>query len=430
MTAGLGSRSPRKGNRMDLRSSERLATLLDQLRTTFGFPAAIAMGAGVVAGLGVPELDNWLAVEVPLFGFSTQDAARGLLETVATATVSVAGIAFSVTIVAFTLSANQLSPRVLRSFRRDLTAQLTLAAFLGTFIYCLAVLVRLGALGEGRLPYLAVATAIALALISFAMFALFIGHIASMLQPSSIIASITADARELIAHPFPAGLGDEPQRPEDAVREVERRREREPAGSITHPDEGFVTAVHAAEIVALAARGDGLVRQCVPVGAYVLPGQAVAETWPAHGEVAEEMTARIEGLFELGAQRTLPQDVGFPVRQLADVALRGLSPAMSDPTTAVNALEAMTGWLLRVASAQTPSPIRVDSRQIPRLITTARSLDELVAAGFSQPLAAALDDTTTSDRIRELLVRLAAAACERGLEHRRIDALLGRMSGD
>lgn len=409
-----------------LRSRERLTTLLDRLRTTFGFPAALAMAAGVIAGLGIPELDDWLEPEVPLFGFSTQDAARGLLETVATATVSVAGIAFSVTIVAFTLSANQLSPRVLRSFRRDLTAQLTLAAFLGTFIYCLAVLVRLGALGEGRLPYLAIAGAIALALFSFAMFALFIGHIASMLQPSSIIASISADARDLLAHPFPAGLGEEPHRPEEAMREVERRREREPAAAIAHPGEGFLTVVHAAAIVALAARGDGLVRQCVPVGAYVLPGQPVAEAWPERGEVAEETAARIGELFELGEQRSLPQDIGFPVRQLADVALRGLSPAMNDPTTAINALEAMTGWLIRVSTAPAPSPVRVDTRQVPRLVTTAPSLDQLAVAGFAQPLAAAAGDAATTERIRELLARIDETASRHGLERRQIGSLLDR----
>jgi uncharacterized membrane protein len=89
---------------------ERVASVGDALRATFGLPAGVAMAGGLVAGLAVPELDRWLDVRVPLFVFASREAARGMLETVATATVAVAGLSFSVTIVAFTLSSSQLSP--------------------------------------------------------------------------------------------------------------------------------------------------------------------------------------------------------------------------------------------------------------------------------------------------------------------------------
>ena len=104
----------------------------ERLWSSFGFLPGVAMVAGLVAGLAVPSLDAALDVELPVFAFTTEDAARSLLQTVATATVSVAGLSFSVTVVAFTLASSQLSPRVLRTFRADRLTQATLALLLAT----------------------------------------------------------------------------------------------------------------------------------------------------------------------------------------------------------------------------------------------------------------------------------------------------------
>ena len=137
-----------------------------------------------------------------------------MLETIATSVVSVAGLSFSVTVVAFTLASSQLSPRVLRSFRRDRLSQMTLAALLGTFVYCLVVLVRLGVSDQSaEPPNLAVSVAMLAAFGSFALFAVFIAHIVSMLQPSSVIAAIHDDAKGVIADRYPCGPGE----PDDAV---------------------------------------------------------------------------------------------------------------------------------------------------------------------------------------------------------------------
>jgi uncharacterized membrane protein len=408
-------------------SRERLDAVVDQLRTTFGFPAALAMAVGLVIGLGLPAVDHWLQIQVPLFVFSTQDAARSMLETVATATVSVAGISFSVTIVAFTLSANQLSPRVLRSFRRDVIAQLTLASFLGTFVYCLAVLARLGASRSEHVPYLSIALAIVLSLTSFGLFALFIGHIVNMLQPSSIIASIAVDSRDELCRPFPAGLGLEPDDPGQAEAQARSRCSSRPGSPVCHRGEGFLVVVRAAEIIELAEREDALVRQLVPIGAYVLPGERVAEVWPREDHAAEALAEGVGDLFELGSQRTLPQDPGFPIRQLADVALKGLSPGVNDPTTATNALGAMTACLLRFAEAEASSRARVGPSGEPRLLVEVPDLDRLATLGFAQPIAFADADPVVRERIGELLGILRCAARRHGMNHDGIDDLRLRL---
>jgi uncharacterized membrane protein len=408
-------------------SREQLVALFDHFRASFGSLSALAMGLGLVAGLGLPQVDSWLRADVPLFDFSSQEAARSMLETIATVTVSVAGIAFSVTIVAFTLSTRQLSPRVLRSFRRDLVSQLTLAAFLGTFVYCLAVLARLGSIGGlgGDVPSISIAVAVLLALSSLGLFAVFIGHIVSMLQPSSVIASIAAEARPELTRPFPAGVAEEPDHPDAARAAAERRMDAGPGHPVRCRSEGYLTLVRAAEIVAAAEQAGGLVRQRSRIGSYLLPGEQVAVVWAAAADQAEGLGDGVAGLFETGRQRTLPQDPGFPVRQLADVALKGLSPGINDPTTALNAMEAMTAGLIHFARGERPSPVRLDGEGEPRFLADVPDLDELVELGFEQVTELGRDDPLVMRRLAELL-RAVDDAAPAGVSRERLQRLLAK----
>ena len=102
----------------------------DALWSSFGFLPGIAMASAVALGLGLPAIDDLVAIDVPILSFQDQSSARSLLETIGTTTVAVAGLSFSVTVVAFTLASSQLSPRVLRSFRSDRLSQATLAILL------------------------------------------------------------------------------------------------------------------------------------------------------------------------------------------------------------------------------------------------------------------------------------------------------------
>ncbi|HEX6228930.1 MAG TPA: DUF2254 domain-containing protein [Solirubrobacterales bacterium] len=403
--------------RVRVAARERVTGITDSLKTTFGFPAALAMFVGLVAGFGLPSVDEWLDVSIPLFVFSTQDAARGMLETIATVTVAVAGISFSVTVVAFTLSANQLSPLVLRSFRRDRISQLTLAAFLGTFIYSLAVMVRLGALGPDRVPNLSISVAALLALLSFGLFAWFIAHITSMLQPSSIIASIIDDARSDEGAPYPAGVGAGP----DETSTTATILVDGPGAPVRSESEGFLTVVRGEEVIRLAQQRDGIVRQRARIGDYVLPGEELAEAWTSSGREASELADVLQSCFELGRQRTLPMDPGFPVRQLADVALKGLSPGVNDPTTAQNAMDAMAALLIRFAGFGAPSRVRTDESGSPRLLAEAPDLDDLVRLGFEQVRVFAASDPAFLVRLLDLLAQLREVAKGRGLPHNEID---------
>ena len=398
---------------------DRLSGLWDELKASFGMPAGLAMLAGLVLGFALPTLDDLLDVDIPTFSFAGPDAATGLLETIATVTVSVAGLAFSVTIVAFTLTSSQLSPRVLRTFRSDRLSQAVLATFLGTFIYCLAVLVRLGAREEGAVPNLAITLALLLALVSFVMFALFVGHIARMLQPSTVIARIVEEAKGALGARFPSAIGTAPEHVEAAHAEARTRMERSDPLSVEADDEGYLSVVQGERLMTLARNHGGLVRQRVAIGDYATPAVVLAEVWvdDLPEDDRDALTRTVRGAFVLAQQRTLAEDVAFPVRQLADIALKGLSPGINDPTTAENAMEAMTSVIVRFVRSDHPSDVRVDSEGQPRFVAQVPQLDDVVRLGFEQTRVFAAPYPVVSVNLLALLERIAKAARDAGVEH-------------
>lgn len=378
------------------------------------------MLAAVLVGFFLPSIDDWLAIDLPLFAFETNDSARSLLETVGTVTVAVAGLAFSVTIVAFTLTASQLSPRVLRTFRSDRLSQITLACFLGTFIYCLVLLVRLDSSDEVAAPNLAMTLAILLAFASFALFAGFISHIVELLQPSAIIAGIADDASSVLRDRFPAGVGGPPEDPAAAQVHADARMAR-PGHAIRAGSGGYVGMIRGGDLIRAAQCHDAFVVLRVALGDYVLPGDVLADVWCDDGDGREAVTEIVRRAIGLERQRSPSQDIAFPVRQLADIALKGLSPGINDPTTAENAMGALSSILVEFVAEDAPHAMRVDEDGTPRLLTVIPDLDDLVRLGFEQVRVFAAPYPVVAVRMLELLARIRRAASATGVSHAEVE---------
>jgi uncharacterized membrane protein len=70
--------------------------------------------------------------------------------------------------------------------------------------------------------------------------------------------------------------------------------------------------------------------------------------WPPPPERSRE---KLAGAIEVADARTMLQDVDFAIRQLVDIGLRALSPAVNDPTTAVEVILRLGSLLRSVLTA-------------------------------------------------------------------------------
>jgi uncharacterized membrane protein len=362
---------------------------VDDLRRSFWVLPGMAIVVGVVAGFGLVELDYALDLDPDLFTFVDVQSARAVLQTIATVTVSVAGLSFSVTLVALQLASQQLSPRVLRTFQGDRLVQCTLATFVGTFVYALVVLAKLT---EQGVPALSMTVAIVGAVAAFALFVAFIHRIVDSLKASTLIARIADDGHRVISHRWPVETGSPGNGPAPV-----------PAGPeqlVRARGAGYVTAIDGQALVEHAGRLDALIRQRAAIGGFVVTGTVLASV---HGraDLHEDAEQAVRAAFELDDERSVVGDVGYPIRQLADVGLRALSPSLNDPTTAENAIGAITELLVQIAISGTPQPVRTDRDGVARLVAVVPELDDLVRLGFEQLRAAAADHPAVRSAIAE-----------------------------
>lgn len=375
----------------------RSRQMLIELRSSFWFlPVLIVI---VISGLalGLIETDRKFGEELmrwsPRWFDNDPEGARSILQAIAGSMATVAGVVFSITIVALTLASTQYSPRVLRNFMRDRLNQAMLGIFIGVFIYCLLVMRSISGDNGTFVPSLALLGALVLAIGASGTFIFFIHHIAASIQASELTKAITKETSAALDEAFP---------PQSLARQ-EKRQEPEPEMAwqpLPAQDVGYIQTVNLRALVDFACTHDTIVRMDCGVGDFVAPGWTMASIASA-GPASIEMVEEINRIYAIDGYRTIDQDAAFGFRQLVDVALKALSPGINDTTTAVTCIEHLTALLSHCAPHPERAPWQLRDGVL-RLIEKPHSFAYLVALAFEQIRENAKGNT-------EILLRLMAA---------------------
>ncbi|MEQ6900337.1 DUF2254 domain-containing protein [Nocardioides sp. YIM 152588] len=394
-----------------------LATTRDAVQARLWPVPTIAVVAAAALGFGLPEVDAALDPEIGgttggwLFG-GDADAALSLLGVIASSLVSVTALTFSLTVVALQLASSQFSPRLLRTFVRDQVVQATLATFLGTFTYALTVMraVRIDDGGQGVVPHLAVSVAFVLALASVLTLVLFLAHLVRELRVETMLANVHRDASATLRAALPERDPDAaPLQPFAApVGEVRPLLVREG---------GFLTRVDRESLLGVAVEEDAQVALDVHPGSFLVVGTPLGRVWPARGgafgdEDAARIADRVAGCLHTGPERTAAQDVGYGLRQLADVANKALSPGINDPTTAVHALGHVSALLCELTDRELGPAVLRDDEDRARVALLQPDLAGYVELGIEQPRRYGAADPQLLAAIGQVLLSLGHRAAE------------------
>jgi uncharacterized membrane protein len=363
----------------------RLREILLAVRESIWLIPSIALVAAVLLGAALVELDAGLQADLAarwprLFGAGAEGA-RGTLAAIAGSMITVAGVVFSVTIVALSLAASAYSPRVLRTFMHDRATQAAFGVFVGIFAYCLVVLRTVRAAGEdgaGFVPSLAVLGALVLALTGVWVLVYFIHHVALAIQVSTILERIAAETHRAIERLFPQELGEgEDDAAEAALAEREWR-------ALPALRSGYVVTVDTRGLLAFARERRALLRMELGVGDFAVESLPLASLAGGAGDERADAGA-LDALYTLGAERSVEQDAAFGIQQIVDVATRALSPGVNDPSTAAMCADHLGALLVRLARRRMPSRLRREGGEL-RVIARAPSFESLAALAF-EPLA-------------------------------------------
>lgn len=338
------------------------------LRTSFWFvPGLMVIGSVLLAAVAL-SLDVALAGTAlpPWIYTGGADGARSLLSTIAGSMVTVAGVGFSITIVALVLASTQFGPRLLGLFMRDRISQGTLGIFLATFTYCVLVLRTIRGpdeVGGAFVPQVAMTIAIAMTLVSVAVLVYFFHHVAVTIQAPTLVATVAHDLDAAIDRLTSHGIGNPGPAPDpDAVPDPLRD------GQVLAERNGYVQVIDDAAIFGLAVRHDLSVRVLTRPGLFLVAANPIMAVRPNDPAAHVDILAALRETVIIGDIRTAEDDIEFSVRQLVEVALRALSPAINDPFTAMAAVDWLGAALARMAREEWPPRHRYDESGTLRVI--------------------------------------------------------------
>lgn len=289
---------------------------------------------------------------------SKPEGARALLSAVAGSMITVAGVVFSVTMVALALASSQFGPRLLVNFMRDRGNQIVLGTFISTFVYCLLVLGTIRS-GESTLfvPQLAVTFALIMTIASIVVLIYFIHHASTSIQASHVIATVNDDLQESLDRLFPEQIDHEDLDKWTRLRiqsDIPLNFEKEDI-EITAPRSGYLQAIDVTGLINTATDSGLIIKLELRPGDYVIELSKLASVWPRE-KITQGLKNKIVDMFITGKDRTYEQDPEFAFDQLVEIAVRALSPGINDPITAIMCVDRIASALSQLAQRKFPSP--------------------------------------------------------------------------
>lgn len=378
----------------------RLQAWWIRLSASLWFVPALIVAASLAGAAALVEAQGWVSDEVAqawprLFGASA-DGSRAMLGAIATSMMTVAGVVFSITMVALSLASSQFSPRILGNFMRDRITQGVLGVFVGVFAYCLLVLRAIRGPEAGDfIPSLAVLGAMAYVLGAIGLLIYFIHHVADSIQASSILVRIAGETGAAIDRLFPQDIGQ----PASGAWAVDTHVPTTWT-VVMSSRTGYILGVDGQRVLDFAAAHERVVR--LPEnGRFVARATPLLEVSGAT-PLAPQDEERLRVWISIGRQRTVEQDAAFGIQQLVDMAVKALSPGINDPTTACMCLDQLCALLTQLASRRAPDPHRLKDGRL-RVIAPAPGFAEMANLAFGAILRSSRGDLEVLARALDAL---------------------------
>jgi len=363
---------------------------------------------------------SWLEEEFPLVSawvpaaifpsHADPQVAQVILAGVAASMMTVVSIVFAILLMTLTLASMQFSPRIIVSFSRDRVTQWTLGVFLGTFSYCMAALPAARSLPHPFAPVATVLGAMLLALICVGWLLFFIHHISQAISVNHIVDRIASETEAVIDEVMPW------PHQHDRLRQENRGPYPDELPLLSH-ESGYIRFIDVRRLVVLAKQYHVRIRVLRRVGHFVPAGIPLMMVSKG-GRLSPEEAARLVAAFDCGPTRTLQQDVEFGVLQIVDIALKAISPAVNDPTTAISCVDQLSRIMIRFAARQSPEEFFYDPPGVVRVNVGWMHFPRLLEAAFEQIRMYSKTDLAVSLRMLRALGDIAASTPDP--EYRRI----------
>ncbi|MGH1550744.1 DUF2254 domain-containing protein [Leifsonia poae] len=330
----------------------------------------------IVALVASFTLVRWDATAPTTLGLHIDAAsAQSAMSALTSGMLAFTGFVTSVVLLIVQFGTSEFSPRLVRWFNSDRTLNLALSTFIATFLFALVTTAQIDTSSGAPPPTRSVIAATVLALLSVLMFLLLIARTQNGLRVAKVVQGVDSAARQVFDTVYPS-----------------TRPGAESEGTTVEPQDAPVQTLYSGDVGAVLATldQDALVALAHQRGALIRMRRAVGDHIPANAPLLDVYgptklpEARLRRCVILDDERTIDFDPAFAFRVLVDIAIKALSPAVNDPTTAVQSIDRIED-LLRYAAAKHLSAGAVADRSgTLRLVYPTPTWDDLVELALDE----------------------------------------------
>jgi uncharacterized membrane protein len=397
-----------------LRINARWAAVLERLRNNYWLMPSVmftlALGLAFVS-LAIDRKiseDPWKTGWLYMGG---ADGARSLLSSMAGATLTLAGVVFSMNLVSLTMASSQFGPRLLYNFVRDIGSQLTLGSFTAVFTFCMVVLREVkgeDGLADSFIPHLSVTIAGALSISSIGVLIYYVHHVAVRIQAPVVVANVGRELESAIKSEYRHKL--EPGQVRTNYREVLAQRDVpdfcEDAHGIGSRRSGYVQAVDFDRLCVLASRYSLVLKLLSRPGQFTIEGLPLLQACPAD-RCTEKLEHELLECIVIGRRRTATQDIEFVVNELCEVAVRAMSPGINDPFTCIGCIDWLAAAMEELFQRDTPPGFLSDEEDNVRVMWHPVTHEGVMDSAFNQIRQFSAASPAVMTRLLEVYARLA-----------------------
>jgi uncharacterized membrane protein len=340
------------------------------------------------------------SIELPAYWQYSASTGSAVLAAMVGATAALTGFVVTVSILVVQMATGTFSARYMRLWQRDRVLHVLLAMLVGTFTFSFALLRRVE---EDSVPNLSISATGLLITLDMFLFLVFLDRSVHRLRPVAVAALVAGMGRRAfesavrtMAAPDAPELLQEPFETADEATLVVRSPR---AGAIQAFDtDGLARFAREHECTLVLSHTVG---DFVPAGATVLRAYGTAPLGPS-------TERRLNSMIALGVERTIEQDPAFAIRIMVDIAIKALSPAVNDPTTAVQVINHL-GETLRVIGSTDFQGGRDGGDTRSRVLIPARRWEDYLALGVTEIREYGASSIQVVRRLRAMLEELHGA---------------------
>ena len=352
--------------------------------------------------------------------------AEAVLAAVVAASVGLVGFVVTVSVLIVQMSTNTFSARYMRIFYRDRAFKAVLAVLIGTFTFSYTLMRHVE---DDSVPNVGVTFAGAFLGMGILLFVVFLDRAIHRLRPVAVAALVARAGRKALRDVL-----EEAARPDaPAVVPAPFSPQGEPARVVPMARGGAIQAIDFRGLGRWAHENDALVVLRHPIGDFVSAGAALIEIYGVDpGPEADEL---LRSMVALGVERTIEQDPAFAIRIMVDIAIRALSPAVNDPTTAVQVLDHLEDLLRMVGQTDLSDRAQPLAEMDSGLVIPIRRWSDYLTLSVTEIREYGASSIQVVRRLRAMLEELAGSVLperreEVVLELARLDDAMVRTWGE